>query len=437
MKDNAYTCNRRSFLGTMLAAGAAPLVLPGRMFGSEAPSNLLRIGIVGVGRQGRELLGNALGVQRHTNSRVVSVCDVDMNRARSAENMIRGRQSDAEVSVYQDYREMLDKEELDGVIIATPDFQHALPALAFARAGVGMFLEKPFTYSIGEGQAVVRAARENEIVFQTGTQQRSQTRFHRACWLVRNGRIGKLKKVNIRLPRDRGQANADPTDPPGHLDYDAWLGPAPFVPYSEERVHPQGGFGRPGWIQIEQYGLGMITNWGAHMLDIARWGIGPDVEAGPIEISAEGQFPDRGAFDVHTGLNGEAKLSNGLLIETTMGSHRCRFEGEDGWISVRRDGFNASDEEILRERPDGGIELATSRNHMRNFLECLRTGKDPVAPVEEGHLSNNLCVLHWIAMKVERKIVWDPKHENILNDPEATQLLHYAYRDGWGDPALP
>jgi myo-inositol 2-dehydrogenase / D-chiro-inositol 1-dehydrogenase len=437
LSAHSYTLNRRSFLGAMLAAGAAPMILPCRLFGNEAPSNLLRIGLVGVGRQGRDLMNNALGAQRHTNSRLVSVCDVDMNRARHAQETILTRQNDTEISLYQDYREMLVSEKLDGVIIATPDFQHALPALAFARAGVGIFLEKPFTLTIREGQAIVKTVRDNKTVFQTGTQQRSQTRFHRACWLVRNGRIGKLKEVLVSMERpDSGRGSFNPTDPPENLNYDLWVGPSSYVPYSANRVHPHNGYGRPGWIQVEQYGRGMITNWGAHMLDIARWGIGPDFEAGNVEITAKGHFPDRGVYTVHTGFEGEAKLSNGLVIKSQMGAHQCRFIGEDGWIAVSRGGFSASNEDILRERPEGGIELATSTNHMRNFLECVRSGKDPIASVEEGQLSNNVCLLHWIAMKLGRKIVWNPKRQEIINDPEATQLMHYSYREGWSDPAL-
>jgi myo-inositol 2-dehydrogenase / D-chiro-inositol 1-dehydrogenase len=437
MKDDPYTLNRRSFLGAMLAAGAAPLVIPSRLLGAEAPSNLLRVGIIGAGRMGRDLVGNALGVHRHTNTRVVSVCDVDLNRARTTGEDMRRRQSNVEVSVYQDYREMLEKETLDGVIIATPDFQHALPALAFARAGVGIYLEKPLTLTIREGQAIAKVVRDKNVVFQTGTQQRSMTRFYRACWLIRNGRIGKLKEVVVGLTNgDRGQALINPTEPPEHLHYDLWVGPSEYVPYSENRVHSQSGYDRPGWIQIEQYARGTITNWAAHMLDIARWGIGPAVEAGPIEITAKGAFPDRGIFTVHTRYEGEAKLSNGLVIKTQLGSFQCRFIGEDGWITVSRGGFSASSEDILRERPEGGVELATSNNHVRNFLECLRSGEDPVVPIEEGHRTNTLCLLHWIAMKIDRKIVWDPKREEILNDPEATQLMHYTYRDGWSDPAL-
>lgn len=438
MKNKEIIMNRRSFIGAMLAAGSAPLIIPQRLLGADAPSNLLRIGCIGTGRMGFGNINSALGASGPTRSRLVAVCDVDLNRARQAKAHIDGRQGEGdEVAVFQDYGQMIESSNLDGVIISTPDFQHALMALACARAGLGMYLEKPLTYTVREGQALVKAVRENKVVLQTGSMQRSGERFHRVCWLVRNGRIGKLKEVRVQIPTDGGQAAFNPTEVPPHLDYDRWLGPAPFAPYSESRVHPQGNRGRPGFLQVEQYCLGMITGWGAHIYDIARWGIGPDVEAGPMEVTAKGDFPDRGVFDVHTNVDGEARLANGVVIKSsTARGHLNRFIGEDGWLSVHRGGFEASNPEILRERPSGGIELATSSNHMRNFLECLRTGADPVAPVEEGHRTNNLCVMHWIAMKLGRKIVWDPTKGDIVGDQEANRMLHYAYREGYGDPGI-
>jgi len=444
MKKTSIEMQRRSFIGTLLAVGAAPLIIPSRVLGGDVPSNILRIGAIGTGRMGSGRVNNAMGLSHATQSRVVALCDVDMKRARGVQQRVQARRKEdfgeeVEVPVYQDYRQMLDECKLDGVIIATPDFQHGLIALACAQAGIGMYVEKPLTYTVREGQALVKAVRKNHVVLQVGSQQRSEERFHRVCWLVRNGRIGKLKEVEVVLPPDLGRADFIPSDVPPHLDYDRWLGPAPLVPYSETRVHSQGTPGvpgRPGWLQVEQYCLGMITGWGAHMFDIARWGIGPEGEAGPMEITAKGEFPDRGVYDVHTNFTGEARLANGIVIRSTTGAHSTRFIGENGWLSVNREGFEASNPEILRERPSGGVELATHRNHMGNFLECLRSGADPIVSVEEGHRTNNLCVMHWISMKLGgRKIVWDPVKEEIVGDSEASKMLHYAYRDGYVLPS--
>ena len=193
-------------------------------------------------------------------------------------------------------------------------------------------------------------------------------------------------------------------------------------------------------MQIQAHCHGMVTNWGTHMYDVAQWGIGCDSEGGPIEVVAKGEFPDRGLYDVHTRFNAEAFYANGLILrsrtleaaETPEAS--VRFVGETGWIKVSRNEFSASNPEILREKPHGGVELRTSNNHMGNFLESLRAGTDPVAPVEVGHRSNTVCLLHHLSMKLGRKIKWDPHKEEILDDPHASALLHYEYRSGYKLP---
>jgi len=440
MKNQATSMKRRSFITAMLAAGAAPLIMPSRLFGSNAPGNIMRIGVIGAGRMGNANVTTAMAQSAATGSRIAAICDVDMDRALAMQKKVQETfkkdfDEEVEVPVHQDYRQMIDEGKLDGVILSTPDFQHAHIAIDCARAGLGMYVEKPLTYSVREGQELVKAVQDNKIVLQVGSQQRSMERYHRACWLVRNGRIGKLKEVEAVLPPDHGEAAFIPSGVPAHLDYDRWLGPAPFVPYSETRVHSQGTPGvakRPGWLQVEQYCLGMITGWGAHIFDIARWGIGPEADSAPFEVSATGSFPDRGVYDVHTEFNGEARLANGVVIRSSTGEHMNRFIGEDGWISVSRETLEASNPEIIRERAAGGIDLATSKSHMRNFLECLRSGNDPIVPAAEGHRTNNLCVMHWISMKLGgRKIVWDPVKEEIIGDAEASKMLHYKYRDGY------
>jgi myo-inositol 2-dehydrogenase / D-chiro-inositol 1-dehydrogenase len=440
MKKIPPTVKRRNFIKGMLVAGVAPMFISSRLLGRDAPSNIMRIGVIGAGRMGRNNLTQAMSYSRDTLSRIVAICDVDLNRARRMREEVKARRKEdfgeeVEIPVYQDYRQMLAECQLDGVINSTPDFQHALTAIACARAGIGMYIEKPFTYTVHEGQALIEAVRENNVVVQVGSQHRSMERYHRACWLVRNGAIGKLKEVEVVLPPDRGSADFIPSAVPAHLNYDMWLGPAPFVPYSETRVHSQGTPGvhpRPGWLQVEQYCLGMITGWGAHIFDIARWAIGPEVEQAPYEVVATGEFPDRGVYDVHTNFEGQAKLSNGVLIRSSTGDHMNRFVGENGWISVSRTTLDANDPSIIRTRPSGGVELKTSRNQMLNFLECLRSKEETVAPAIEGHRTNNLCVMHWISIKLGgRKIVWDPVREEIVGDAEASSMLHYTWRHGY------
>lgn len=431
---------RRGFLGAMLAAGAAPMFIPARLLGAEAPSRLLRIGCIGTGRMGIGNMVSAIGLGDRYGTRIVAVCDVDRIRAGAARDRadarareIHGDSRDG-VSIHHDYRELLARDDIDGVIISTPDFAHAHGAIAAARAGKGIYLEKPLTYTIAEGIELVKAVRKHGVVLQTGSQQRSSVYFHRVCWLARNGRIGEIREIEVFTPTDGGHGNPEPMPVPENLDYPGWMGPTTDEPYTEDRCHPQGASNigrRPGWMQITKYCLGNVCNWGAHNYDIAQWALGTDFDSGPVEIQAEGEFPERGLFDVHTNYTGLARYANGVVLKSSAGSGGLvRITGSDGWLEAERNRFSASDRALLREKPEGGIELATAGNHIGNFLECLRSGEDPIAPVEVGHRSNTVCVLHHIAMKTGRTIRWDPASERILDDPEASAMLDREYRPG-------
>ncbi len=432
---------RRGFLGSILAAGIAPMFIPARLLGAEAPSKILRIGCIGTGRMGSGNMLTAVGLGKQRGSRIVAVCDVNRQRCELARDMalkasreLHGETA-PEIRVHDDHHELLAREDIDGVIICTPDFWHAFIAIAAARAGKGIYLEKPLAYTIPEGRALVKAVRKHGVVLQTGSQQRSSVHFHRVCWLVRNGRIGTVREITISNPLDHGTGNTKPMPVPEELDYHRWMGPTTDEPYTEDRVHPMGEAGigkRPGWMQIRKYSHGMVSNWGAHSYDIAQWGLGTDFDSGPVEISAKGEFPDRGLFDVHTSYTGEARYASGVVLKSGTGVEgEVLFTGSDGWLKVRRGKFEGSNPELLRERPEGGIELATSDSHIGNFIDCLRSGKQPVAPVEVGHRSNTICILHHLAMKAGRKIKWDPATERILDDPAAEKLLAREYRDGF------
>src|SRR5690606_39123286 len=218
----------------------------------------------------------------------------------------------------RDFRELLARADLDAVTISTPDHWHALHAVAAAEAKKAIYVQKPLTYSVVEGQRLVAAVRGNGVVLQVGSQQRSDARFRRACELVRDGRLGKLQRIEVWLPPDVGSGDPKQAPVPEGLDYDTWLGPAPEVPYAEAGVHPQQGFGRPGWLQIERYCRGMITGWGSHMNDIAQWGHGSDVDGGLVEIEATAEFPARGLFDVHTEFRAVGRYADGVeLVQQT------------------------------------------------------------------------------------------------------------------------
>jgi len=430
---------RRSFLKAAAASVLAPAIVPSTVFGRTAPSNTIQMGCIGAGRQGQGDMQELIYRGLEVGARVVAVCDVDAHRMEDAQwlvdkiySMELGKDYTNSCAAYRDFRELLARKDIDGVLIVTPDHWHGPMAIAAAQAGKDIYLEKPLTYSINEGRKLVKAVRKNKRILQVGSQQRSSTYFLMACEMVRNQRIGKLHTIHVWLPQDQGTGDAEPMPVPVNLDYDFWLGPKPQVSFTEDRVHPQRSYGRPGWLQVEEYSRGMITGWGSHMNDTAQWGNGTD-DTGPVEIEAKAEFPDRGLFDVHTTFRAEGMYANGVrLIMETGDPAGVRFEGDRGFVFVRRGAIEPSDRELLREKiREDEIKLYRSTNHMKDFLECMRSRKDPVAPVEAGHRSNTICVITHIAMKLGRKLRWDPEAERFINDDEANRWLEYPHRKPW------
>ncbi len=434
--DGADSMNRRDFCKSSLLL---PFIVQSRLLGRDAPSSRINMAAIGTGRMGLSDVKQCLIQGFDLNVRIVAVCDIDRKRALHAKDEVNkiyaqkiGSWNPNNVQVYHDYRELLERKDIDGVTITTPDHSHAVIAIAAANAGKDIHLQKPLTYSIAEGQQLVHAVRKNKVILQTGSQQRSSVYFRKSCELVRNGRIGTLQRIEVVIPVDQGCADPVHTAVPGHLDYDMWLGPAPVAPYSEQRVHPQNGYGRPGWIQVAPYCHGMITGWGSHMFDIAQWALGTDTDSGPVKVKATGEFPDRGLFDVHVGFQGEAEYANGLPLVSSGGKPGVKFIGSDGWIWVERGAFYAHDRNIFREQMgDSDIRFPVSEDHMFDFLKSMRSRRDPIAPVEVGHRSNSVCLLHHIAMKLGRPLQWDPQREQFLDDDQANAMLDYPHREPW------
>lgn len=435
--------DRRTFVRRAAASAAmagAPWIVPSRVLGKTAPSNMLQLACIGTGRMGHGDMMECLvqGLVRATSARIVAVCDLDRLRAErakhAAEQQYAQRLSGGHpaVGIFSDFRELLARDDIDGVTISTPDHWHAPVAIAAAEAGKDMHLQKPLTYSIVEGQKLVEAVHRNSVVLQVGSQQRSSGRFRRACELVRNGRVGQLHTVQVRLPADAGRGRARPMPVPPTLDYDRWLGPTAPVPYTQDRVHPQQGFGRPGWLQIESYSRGMITGWGSHMFDIAQWGHGSD-DTGLVEVEASAEFPDRGLFDVHTTFRAQGRYADGVVLIARTGEPAgVRFEGDRGWLDVGRSHLTANPPDILDEPLGSGhIQLAQSDHHMSNFLQSMRTRHEPTCPVHVGHRSNTICVIMHIAMKLGRKLQWDPQGERFIGDQTANDMLDYTHREPW------
>jgi len=430
---------RRNFLKKAAVTAAAPVIVPASVFARPAPSDMLRIGCIGTGRQGQGDMQELIYRGLEAGACVTAVCDIDRHRREDAAwlaGKIYARELEngpaPDIKEYADFRELLARPDIDGVLIVTPDHWHALMAVAAAEAGKDIYLEKPLTHTIAEGRKLVEAVRRNKRILQTGSQQRSSIYFIMACELTRNQRIGKLHTIHVWLPEDKGTGDPAPTPVPGNLDYDFWQGPAAEMPFCEDRVHPQRDYSRPGWLQIERYCRGMITGWGSHMNDIAQWGNGSE-DSGPVEIEAHAEFPDRGLFDVHTKFRSDAAYADGVrLIQESGDPAGVRFEGDRGFIFVRRGAIEASDRNILKEiiREDE-LQLYHSSNHMKNFLECMRSRKEPAAPVEAGHRSNTVCVLTHIAMKLGRRLQWAPRAERFVDDAEADRWLDYPHREPW------
>jgi predicted dehydrogenase len=406
---------RRNFLKAAGVSLMAPAVLPRRLFAQAPPSETMLLGVIGTGRQGlgdmQELIYRGLEV----GARLIAVCDIDTHRLEDAQwtaekiySAELGKGSYKGIDIYRDFRELLARPEIDGVLIVSPDHWHALHGIAAARAGKDIYLEKPLTYSLAEGRKLVETVRENNRILQVGSQQRSMVYFRLACEAALNQRIGRLQTIRVWLPGDQGVGDPAEMPVPKNLDYDFWLGPTPQAAFSQDRVHPQTSYERPGWLQIEQYSRGMITGWGSHMNDIAQWGNGSD-DIGPLEIEAKAEFPDRGLFDVHTTFHAEALYANGVrLIMETGDPPGVRFEGDLGWVFASREEVKASDLAIIKEEPaENEIRLYRSSNHMKN------------------------CILTHIAMKLGRKLRWDPQAERFIDDDEANGRLDYPHREPW------
>jgi len=444
---------RRAFLAAAARGGAGLLLLRGRARAApvaRTPAlDRIQVGLVGCGRMGRE---DVTGVMKLRLARVVAVCDVDDRRLAAGRTLVeesyrKQGESDVAVAAHRDHRDLLARPDLDAVIVSTPDHWHALVAVDAAIAGKHLYVQKPLTYDIAEAIALRKAVRARGVVLQTGSQQRSEEpwpAFRVAAELVRNGRVGRLATVRIGLGSDRPSGRRPaPADPPAHLDYERWLGAAPQQPYMEGRVHPQDSLtGRPGWITTEDFGLGMITNWGAHHVDIAQWAMGEEL-GGPREIEARADFMADDLWTVHRGYHVEMLYRNDVrVILDDSFEVGLRFEGDEGWLfctrgagrvtasdpaaAVREDGegsLRAGDPRILEPLRDGAVRLPPSRNHYLDWLEAIRDRRDPVAPVDQSARSLQACYLGWLAMKLGRRLRWDPAHERFVDDPAADARL--------------
>lgn len=429
MKDN-----RRKFLkkaaGSSLGILAAPFIIPGSALGKNgavAPSNRIVIGGIGLGAMGT---GNSRAFLSKKEVQYVAICDVDGVRRDKAISMVNGNYKNNDCRSYNHFEEFFEKEKLDAVTIALPDHWHALVSVAAANKGIDIYGEKPLARSIKEARAIANAVTKNKVIWQTGSWQRSVENFHRGAELVINGRVGKISYVEVGLP-DGGKSIGTPPvmDVPQELDWNKWLGPAPTVPYR--------GVSHWDWRWILDYSGGQLTDWAGHHIDIAHWGLGYN-RTGPISVEGEGVYPREGIFDVPVEYDFTCEYKSGVKMRVANSSRQPHgmgtvWYGDKGWIHVDRgDVIRASDPKILDEKIGSEeTKLYKSTDHHQNFLDCIKSREETIAPAEVALRSISVGLLGEIAMLTGQQLDWDPEKEEFTNSAYANRMLMRPYRAPW------
>ena len=424
--------HRRTFLRRASAAAgatlAAPLLVPRSVLGKgdkPAPSERITVGCIGVGGHGTHR--NLQGFLAQKDAQVLAVCDVDTNHLHRGRDLTNKAYGNKDCATYGDFREVLEREDIDAVMISTPDHWHVLMSVLAIRAGKDVQCEKP-TLTIDEGKILVKTVREHDKVFQTSTEDRSIPVYHRLAELVRNGRIGKLHTIRVQLPQ-QPTVPGDPTPQPvpKHLNWDLWLGPAPFAKYTKDRVHFH-------FRWVWDYSGGIVPDWGTHLFDTAQWA--NDTErTGPVKVEGKGTFWKGGLYDTPKEYHVEYTYANGVRMILDHGGTGIRFEGSKGWVQspAWRKPLEASDPKILDSviGPDETHLFTCAAGEHRNFLDCVKSRKDPYFPVDIGHRVSTLCHLANIALKLERPLAWDPEKEVFPDDKEANRELSRPMREPW------
>ncbi len=420
----------KSALGTVIAA---PYIIPASALGKNgftAPSDRITIGCIGVGGMGTSNMNSFLGKPE---AQIIAVCDVDTAHRNRARDSINEKYGNKDCATYNDFREVLARNDIDAISLAVPDQWHGIIAVATARAGKDIYGEKPLAYTISEGRAVVDAVHRHGVVWQTGSWQRSQQHFRFGCELVRNGRIGKVHTVRVGLPHGNNVDNrgTQPAPVPQGFDYDMWLGPAPWRPYNPSRCHWN-------FRWISDYSGGQLTDWAGHHCDIANWGMGTEYSA-PVAIAGRAVYPPAkdGLFDTPESYYFECKFAEGFTMIVADQRQQpkgmgVQFIGEHGWVYVDRSGIDAEPKSLLTSIiGPNEIQLYKSNDHHQNFLDCVRSRALTITPVEVAHHSIMIGHLGVIAMKLGRKVQWEGARERFVNDAEADRMLSRPMRSPW------
>ncbi|HCN75929.1 MAG TPA: hypothetical protein DIT13_01895 [Verrucomicrobiales bacterium] len=426
---------RRSFLTQILATGVAPMFVPARLLRSQtAPSNKITLGVIGTGAQG---IVDMRAFLNHDDVRVTALCDVNTQNLERAKGHIAERYGSADVKSFADFRELNRDASIDAVLMALPVHWHSIPSADAVLHGKHIYHEKPMGMSIEESKLVRAAVRKKNVVFQFGTQQRSDLKFRWAAELALNGRLGKLREIQVGVPGGKTMPAFPEEKTPAHVDWERWVGPAPMTPFSGEKLK------RDNHENITNFSLGMISCWGIHHLDIAQWGNGTD-DTGPVSVEGEGTHPDNGGCDAVLTWKMRFEFAKAAPITFanigSMGLQMgARFIGENGWVHVTRGQISASDDAILRDPQSKAgtmpVKLPVSLEHTRNFVDAVKSGKKPVCDIETAVRSDTLCQLAAVALKAGRKLAWNPASEDFEADSEANALM--AARPFRGDWKLP
>ena len=422
---------RRQFVqGAAATAFAAPYIVPAFAGAARpAPSNRITMAQIGCGGMGRGDLHNFLQAD---DVQVLAVCDVDTEHREAARQAVEERYATNTAhgiyrgcDAYNDFSEVLARDDIDAIVQSVPDHWHALIITGAARAGKDIYGQKPLSLTIRQGRVMSDAIRRYGRVFQTGSQQRSDDRFRFACELVRNGRIGQVHTVTCGLPTTPTRDNPPPSPVPEGFDYDMWLGPAPSAPYCEGRTHWD-------FRWILDYSGGQVTDWGAHHIDIAHWGLGL-MNTGPIEVEGVGEFPDDGLWNAATNYRFTCIYETGVrIVVTNQFENGVKWEGPDGWVFVNRGRIDAHPRSLLNEKfGPREVHLQRSADHYRNFLECVKSRREPIAPIEQAHRTITVAHLGNIAMLLGRKVRWNPDRELFINDAQAQRMTDRAMREPW------
>jgi myo-inositol 2-dehydrogenase/D-chiro-inositol 1-dehydrogenase len=434
MSSNRRTFLKRSAIGA-IGAFAAPTVVPSYLFGKKAPSNRISVAVIGIGRQ--TVNPNIPQFLRSDNAQIVAVCDVDSWRLGNGKKQVNDFYSSQKgfsykgCDAYSDFREILARKDVDAVMIATPDHWHVPMAIEAARAGKHISLEKPISTCIEHGRQLVKVLKKSDVITRNDSEFRTLPKFARAVELVRNGRIGKIQRINVAVPSDGPPLPVQPTmEVPTELDYDFWLGPAWEVPYTEKRVHDiKINNNRPGWMRVDSYCNGMISNWGAHLMGIVQWGNNTEY-TGPVSIEGTGDF-DKGLWNTLNRFDIKYRYANGVEVFFKIERPYVRFEGTDGWIEVEyQDKLTASSQAILDSQiGPGEISFMNLPSDKEDFLLAIKNGKPSTEPLETAHRTISMCQLGLIAIKTGSVITWNPDTEEIIGDNAASALLSIPIRE--------